>query len=106
MPAAPPVPPNGSFVRRGVNFNLLPAVQRAQVAALGVTTHVTALHPFAVKHATEVALEVFAVGTDPLAGRVVRVVVEDRGDTGLKLRIIRDLHNDVVGYLGVTVVVP
>jgi hypothetical protein len=74
---------NDSFVRQGVNFDFLPAVQCAQVAAFGVAAHVAGFRAFAVEHATEMALEVFAIRADAEAGGVVGVVIEQRGDAVL-----------------------
>ncbi len=74
--------------------------------AIAVKTDVAAFGAFAVDHATVVGFDVSGVFAFTEGEGVVVVGVEDGGDTGFELRIIRDLDDDVDVSLSLLVVVP
>src|ERR1035437_6255976 len=99
--------PSGLSLRLpAVNLDLGVFVESAFGAAFGVETNVAGLDPFGVDQLAFAGLDVFATLADTQAGGVVRVVVEDRADVPDEVRVIGDLHDDVVIDLGQVVGVP
>ena len=74
--------------------------------AIAVEADVAAFGAFAVDHATVVGFDVSGVFAFAEGEGVVVVGVEDGGDTGFELSIIRDLDDDVDVSLSLLVVVP
>src|SRR5208337_1032148 len=92
--------------RKAVNFEFLPAIERAEGAAPRVTTSVTRRHTISSNYTALIGFEVLPVQANPLTGGIVGIVVEEGGDCGFELGIVGNLHDDIVHNLKVTMVVP
>src|SRR6185295_14052124 len=86
--AGPPARSSDSFRGQRVDFNFLPAIQRAQAAALGVTADVPRFDAFDRDDAAEFEFEILAVRAHAEAGGIVGVVIIKRGHAGLELWVV------------------